>query len=410
MQHIVQKEKQKMKNCKPIHLNLDPGPEYDTKFRFWQGCPTILRTKGGRIYAAWYSGGVGEPDLENYNLLIRSDDDGWTWTEPIVTVASEPDQGFVAIDIQLWLDPLHRMWMFITQRYLKDNMQITDHDHLALWATVCNNPDAEILQWQEPRFISQGFLRTQPTVLSNGDWVLCAYDWSSPNYRYSRSKDQGKTWERCEGGKRAAILKKEDSQFDETMILERSDHSLLMFARDRSGLIAQSTCKNFGCAEWTPGEFTSLPGANSRFFLHRLKSGRVLLLHNNSQTLRTNLCAKLSEDDGMTWKYSLHLDSAITPEFGTVSYPDAVQSDDGRIFIIYDCGRNTTKEIRMAQITEEDIINGNLCDYSSYLSRIINKAPGHPYDQTLFDKKNADRIKWLDDVFFPMYGIHKNKN
>ena len=112
----------------------------------------------------------------------------------------------------------------------------------------------------------------------------------------------------------------------------------------------------------------------------------------------------------MTWKYSLHLDSAITPEFGTVSYPDAVQSDDGRIFIIYDCGRNTTKEIRMAQITEEDIINGNLCDYSSYLSRIINKAPGHPYDQTLFDKKNADRIKWLDDVFFPMYGIHKNKN
>ena len=62
------------------------------------------------------------------------------------------------------------------------------------------------------------------------------------------------------------------------------------------------------------------------------------------------------------------------------------------------------------QITEEDIINGNICDYSSYLGRIINKAPGHPYDQTLFDKKNADRTKWLDDVFFPMYGIHKNKN
>ncbi|MBR2723174.1 MAG: exo-alpha-sialidase, partial [Lentisphaeria bacterium] len=77
-------------NCKPIKLNMNPGTKADTKFRFWQGCPTILRTKGGRIYAAWYSGGVGEPDPENYNLLICSDDDGWTWTKPIVTVESEP--------------------------------------------------------------------------------------------------------------------------------------------------------------------------------------------------------------------------------------------------------------------------------------------------------------------------------
>ena len=397
-------------SVQPIHLNLNPGAEFDTKYRFWQGCPTILRTKKGRLYAGWYSGGVGEPDLENYNLLIRSDDDGWSWSKPVAVVPSEPENGFVAIDIQLWLDPLDRMWMFITQRYLRENMQITDPDHLALWAAVCNDPDAETLEWQEPFFVSQGFLRTQPTVLSNGDWLLCAYDWSSQNYRYSRSKDQGKTWERCEAGKRAAVLKKEEMQFDEAMILERQDHSLLMFARDRSGFIARCTCKDLAGTEWTPGEFTDVPGANSRFFLKRLNSGRVLLIHNNSSTMRTDLCAKLSEDDGATWKYSMPLDSAIAEDWGTISYPDVVQAGDGRIFVIYDCGRITSKEIRMAQITEEDIMNGSICDYSSYLNRIISKAPGKPFDQALFEQKKRDRNIWLDDIFFPMYGIVKKEN
>ena len=393
-----------------IHLNLTPGAEFDTGYRFWQGCPTILRTPQGRLYAGWYSGGVGEPDVRNYNLLIRSDDDGWTWSKPVAVVGSEPENGFVAIDIQLWLDPLGRMWMFITQRYLKENMQITDPDHLAVWAAVCNDPDAENLEWQEPFFVSQGFLRTQPTVLSNGDWVLCAYDWTSQNYRYSRSKDQGKTWERCDAGKRATPLKKAEMQFDETVILERQDHSLLMFARDLSGFIAQCTCKDLIGTDWTPGKITDLLGANSRFFLKRLNSGRILLIHNNSSTARTDLCARLSEDDGATWKYSLHLDSAISPDAGTISYPDVAQADDGRLFVIYDCGRTSFKEIRMAQITEEDIINGSLCNYSSYLCRIINKAPGKPFDQALFEQQHRERDIWLKNVFFPMHGIMKKEN
>ena len=126
--------------------------------------------------------------------------------------------------------------------------------------------------------------------------------------------------------------------------------------------------------------------------------------------MRTDLCAKLSEDDGATWKYSMPLDSAIAEDWGTISYPDVVQAGDGRIFVIYDCGRITSKEIRMAQITEEDIMNGSICDYSSYLNRIISKAPGKPFDQALFEQKKRDRNIWLDDIFFPMYGIVKKEN
>ena len=51
----------------------DPGEEFQVSHRYWQGCPTILRTPRGRLYAGWYSGGTGEPDPENYNLLIKSE-------------------------------------------------------------------------------------------------------------------------------------------------------------------------------------------------------------------------------------------------------------------------------------------------------------------------------------------------
>ena len=34
-------------------INTAPGEEYAERFRFWQGCPTILRTPGGRLFAGW---------------------------------------------------------------------------------------------------------------------------------------------------------------------------------------------------------------------------------------------------------------------------------------------------------------------------------------------------------------------
>ncbi|MBQ6599402.1 MAG: exo-alpha-sialidase [Lentisphaeria bacterium] len=374
-------------------LNLHPGPEYHTRNRFWQGCPTILRTPRGRLFAGWYSGGTGEPDPHNYCLLVRSEDDGMNWSEPKLVIPSEPEKGWLNIDIELWLDPLGRMWLFYTQRRFGGGMKITDPEHLALWAAVCDDPDADMLQWHEPRIVSRGFLRTQPTVLSNGDWVMCDYDWTSPKYHYSRSSDQGKTWIRCEAGKK---LK---PNFDEGMILEKKDHSLLMLLRDSKPLLVQCTSPDLNGSAWTDGEYLSLLGASSRFFLRRLQSGRVLLIRNDAVS-RTDLCAFLSEDDGASWPYRLPLDSAVNPT-GNISYPDAVEAPDGRIFIIYDCGRNSFKEIRMAQITEADIISGSLTNYGSYRHRIISKAPGYPPDAAKFEKIRAEHDRWLKEVFFP---------
>ena len=376
-----------MSNKKPFIINTAPGKAYGERFRFWQGCPTILRTPRGRLFAGWYSGGVGEPCLDNYNLLVRSEDDGMTWSSPELVISGRPEENYIAIDIQLWLDPQGRMWLFFAKISCAPGAKPTDPDHWTTWAMLCEDPDAQVLCWSEPRPVVTGFLRTRPTVLSNGDWVMCAYDRSSEYLCYARSRDQGVTWERCRAAKRLT------NTFDETMILERKDHSLLMFARDNAPLLVRTVSSDIEGTDWQPAEYTRILSGCSRFFLRRLNSGRVLLIHNNSNLMRTDLVAELSDDDGETWSHTLLLDRAETP-FQSVSYPDAVETEDGRIFIVYDCGRMTFKEIRMAQITEADIMGGTLTDFSSYRSRIISKAPGKPYDEELYRRKIEEWTDW----------------
>jgi hypothetical protein len=78
------------------------------------------------------------------------------------------------------------------------------------------------------------------------------------------------------------------------------------------------------------------------------------------------LTALISDDDGKTWKFNILLD-----ERNNVSYPDAVQAKDGRIFIIYDHDRYGKKEILMATITETDIKAGKIVTPGSMLKRPI---------------------------------------
>ena len=80
-----------MDNEMPQYISLNPGEEVLEKNRAWQGCPTIGRTKGGRLFAGWYTGGMFEPCIDNYNVLIQSDDNGETWSAPIMAVYSDYD-------------------------------------------------------------------------------------------------------------------------------------------------------------------------------------------------------------------------------------------------------------------------------------------------------------------------------
>ena len=69
--------------------------------------------------------------------------------------------------------------------------------------------------------------------------------------------------------------------------------------------------------------------------------------------VRKDMSIWLSEDDGETWKYETLIDSRTG-----VSYPDADQSPDGTIYVVYDHERQADLDILAVKFREEDLIEG----------------------------------------------------
>lgn len=356
-----------------VTINDSPGPEYANEARKWQGIPSLERTNGGRLYAAFYSGGSGEGH-ENYVAVVTSDDDGHTWTEPRLVI--DPPDRVRAYDPCLWCDPNGRLWLFWSQSYNWFD------GRCGVWASICANADGETPSWSEPRRIANGIMMNKPTVLSTGEWLLPIALWASieSNLNFIRSEMYSNVYKSDDQGQTFSLLGKAmvpDRRFDEHMIVERQDGSLWMLVRTYYG-IGESISNDRG-KTWSLGRDSGIKGPDSRFFIRRLKSGRLLLVNHfnfegfdgSSFSGRNNLTAKLSEDDGKTWLGGLLLD-----ERPNISYPDGTQSEDGLIYVIYDRERFKDKEILMAVISEEDILQGKLVSPQSRLQVLVNKAYG----------------------------------
>lgn len=343
---------------------------YDSEYRLWQGIPGIAVTPKGRIFLTFYSGGTKE-DIGNYVVLIKSDD-GKHFSGPI---AAAYDDGHRCYDPCLWMDPIGRLWLIWS--YAPDH---------GVYAAVCNDPDADTLTWSKEKRIGRDVMMNKPTVLSTGEWLFPIAVWDNGVRSISSEYDSHGTergsfvYKTIDNGMHFQKLggaDVKDRSFDEHMVIELKDGSLAMYVRTNYGIgVSYSYDKG---ATWTEGKDSGLGGPCSRFFIRRLKSGRILLINHYHFDGRNNLTALLSEDECRTWKYSLLLD-----ERSNVSYPDAVEGEDGYIYITYDRERGAflsrlddvygqAREILVARITENDIVNGKLTDEGSYLKRVASK-------------------------------------
>ncbi len=374
-----------MNNKMPKYIVVNPSDEVTEKHRAWQGCPTIARTKGGRLFAGWYTGGMFEPCIDNYNVLIQSDDNGKTWSAPILAVYSDYDAMHRNIDIQLWVDNKNRLWaMWTHSPFYKDSKPATIKTPFA-WgsyhteftgveALICNDPDSGELIWEKPRVICGGFLRSKPIIRYNGDYVFPAYDWiNTDNYMIRISKDCGQTFEDVFASK-----KPQNCVYDETMAYEVGT-KLCFLARTDLGYYAEAHSSDDGKTWSDTAEYQK--GPSTRLYVGRLTSGQLALVRSISDTKRQGMKICISEDDGVTWPYELILDTR-----DNLSYPDLEEGENGEIFIVYDRERDNrhdlnretwtstaAKEILLAKITVQDIYNGVLSE-NSYTAKVISKA------------------------------------
>ena len=335
----------------------------DEHIREFQGCPTIAATKGGRLYLGWYAGGTREPHMDNFNLVIHSDDAGKSWSEPIFVIPSSRENNIHALDIQLFTAPDGRLFVFWVQNntrpagtgekntagtylapYVEVDGTIFDDFRHSMWVSVCDDPDADKPVFSEPRCVGTGFLRCKPLVTSSGRWLCFNYDQMSDRYGYTISDDNGKNFVRHTGPKKVP------TSFDESMAYEKKDGGIRMLARTNTGELGETTSRDGGLT-WEDAKESGIESPDTRFYISRTPSGRLLLINNDSRQGRKNMTLCLSEDDGATWKYKRCIDTR-----NNISYPDA-DFHDGKIYLTYDRERTGAKEILFAAVTEEDIID-----------------------------------------------------
>lgn len=379
----------------PPEINLAPGPQYADEARDVNMVIGMDRTPGGRLWAAWVSGGDSELA---YFVAATSDDNGDSWSKPRLVIdptnapSGLPRRTLVG---NFWTDPTGRLWLFFDQA-----MGYFD-GRAGAWAITCDNPDAPNPAWSPPRRIWHGATLNKPTILASGEWLMPISLWARdriharterrrptfdpkavpPGFREAfreldpermahvfASADQGKTWHK-RGGVRFPRF-----DFDEHMLVELRDGRLWMLARTLDG-IAESHSADQG-RTWTPPK-VRFPHINARFHLRRLASGRLLLVKHGGIGERTpqrsHLTAFLSDDDGQTWRGGLLLD-----ERPGISYPDGFQAPDGTIAIIYDRNRYSDAEILLARFREDDILAAAFASPGSKPRILVNKARGRP--------------------------------
>ena len=137
-----------------------------------------------------------------------------------------------------------------------------------------------------------------------------------------------------------------------------------MFARNKSGELSEAISLDDGFT-WSEAFLNGISSPNTRFYVSRTPSGRIILVNNDMRDVRCRMSVWLSEDDGETFAYKKLIDD---PDYFT-SYPD-VDFFDNKIYLTYDRERTGAKEIRMLIFTEDDVLSPS----TELRSQIVSKS------------------------------------
>lgn len=342
--------------------------EEDERFapekRLWQSAPSAAMTAKGRIFCVYSADNVSAGETpDNYNVCCYSDDGGESFKLAFYTYHEE----YVRIsETLLFMSPEGVLYHFWTQAY-----EYFD-GRGGIWCSKCEDPDAEVPVFGEPRRICDGFMADNPVVLSDGRWMFPASIWTfKTDFHPYPEKERASVWESRDKGETLTYLGGVEvpcPDYMENTVFERDGKLVMLFRTEPEFGGIRISESSDGGRTFTPSEPFVLPGPSARFMVSRFPSGALLIVTHYNFEGRNNLTALLSDDDGRTFPYSLLLD-----ERKSVSYPSGNVTPDGRVILAYDRERTKAREILLASFTEDDIRNGSFGE-GSYSKKLVIKA------------------------------------
>lgn len=355
----------------PAYISFEAASDeyYSAEKNVFNGQPSIAATNGGRLIAAYVTGGTFEPDYENSVVIAYSDDSGETWTKAFV-IDSWVDQEIngtkedIVLEADLRVDPeTNILYVIYNLRMNRDSSIVMN---TGTWLFTVDNIDEEVSNWKvgEQTEIGMCFVKNTFTILSDGRFAIIpnGYMNSEANYIYF-SSDKGKTW--VKGG---SIYVPQAFNFDEPVLVEKQDGILWALFRTTLGVAYESFSYDGG-ETWTVGQATDIKNPCARFNITRLASGNLIMVYNDSSSGRLGMMAAISEDDGETWNNKLCVyDGYASYPAIALSYEDGVET----INIIFDDNRYYGSQWRTSEdgtvqyysgvyhysFTEEELFDG----------------------------------------------------
>ncbi len=294
---------------------------------------SMLELADGRIMFVYTDFRGGEDNARASIVKRLSDDAGATWSEPEVIIADEGRENVMSTSL------IRLQSGEILLAYLRKDSRSECHiclrrseDEGSTWSEpiVCNARVSYFV------IVNDCFLQ-----LSDGRLVLpfevCEEVWV-PNERIEAgclySDDDGHTWQMSNtiyAPKRGAM---------EARVVELGDGRLWMLMRTDQGVIYEAYSSDRG-ESWGEPAPTAIESPQSPFVFTRIPStGDILLVRNpvanmtqgTHQGYRTPLSACISDDDGLTWKHEKLLEANTAH---TYCYLSVCFVDDIAVFSYY---------------------------------------------------------------------------
>ncbi|MHC4871606.1 MAG: sialidase family protein [Planctomycetota bacterium] len=318
------------------------------------GWPTLTKTSDGELLVV-YSG-----DRDSHicpwgrNHLIRSKDNGKTWSNYEVinnTPLDDRDAGIIQTQkgtlVVSWFTSLafegpaeNDKWSSYgsSLRYARHAEKLPQEikdKWIGNW--IMRSEDGG-KTWQD-RVRILGSAPHGPIELRDGRLMLVGNNDENENYRITveESKDDGRSWQLL--SEMSADVSRE-SGFCEPHLIELDDGKIIVLFRCHRGemLMKQSESTDGG-KTWTEPHETNLYGYPPH--LLKLENDDLLVVYCRRREPFAQL-ACLSHDNGKTWdmENEIVLNPAASPDMG---YPSSVQLADGSIYTVYYQAEDTGK-------------------------------------------------------------------
>ncbi|HNR29362.1 MAG TPA: sialidase family protein [Candidatus Hydrogenedentes bacterium] len=175
--------------------------------------------------------------------------------------------------------------------------------------------------------------RVHPIMLSDTRMMLGLYSDVFNCSMAAFTEDWGKTWTFSEPILDPLVKHLANIQ---PSFVRRSDGAIVAYMRD-NGIpkYVRTAVSTDGGLTWGEYGWTDIRNPGSSVECIALRSGRWLLVCNDTVEGRYRLSVFLSEDEGKTWPHSRALEDFPPSSGGSASYPSMIQAADGTVHCTY---------------------------------------------------------------------------